>query len=302
MSLAIIVHGGAGAIAAHRQQIVQDGCAAAVQAGWSVLLEGGSALDAVTVAIQLLEDNPNYNAGTGAVLTTEGNAELDAGIMEGMYLEAGAVAGVRHIKNPILLARSVLRSPQVLLIGDGAESYAVSQGIGLCDPSILITAEQYECWQQSSPTDQSAHRDTALDDPNGKHGTVGAVAIDAQGVCVAGSSTGGIMHKPAGRVGDTPIVGAGFYADNAGGGVACTGNGEGFIRLVLAKRAVELLLSGSTAQQVADRCIQELGERVQGSGGMIIVDRHGQVGLARNTKAMPFGYMMTGMDHLTTGI
>ena len=142
MPLALIVHGGAGAIAAPRQQSAREGCAAAAVVGWQILRAGGTALDAVTAAIVALEDNPSFNAGTGAVLTRDGVAELDAGIMEGTTLATGAVAGVRRIKNPILLARTVLDSPQVLLIGAGAESFAVGQGMALCDPQVLITADQ----------------------------------------------------------------------------------------------------------------------------------------------------------------
>lgn len=298
MTLSLIVHGGAGAIAPERYDHVRAGCADAVMAGWHILLAGGNSLDAVTAAVQSLENNPEFNAGTGAVLTSDGTIELDAGIMDGATLQVGAVAGLQHIKNPILLARHVLSGPYVLLANQGAERFAVEQGMALCEPDEMITAEMQARWQQLSQQ-QAA---TGLQDAASRHGTVGAVAIDAQGHIVAATSTGGTMMKMPGRIGDSPVVGSGFYAEDAIGGVACTGHGEDFLRLALARRTMEMLEHGSIAQSAAENSIAVLGERIQGEGGLIVVDFLGNVGFARNTSAMSYGYMRTGMSQPATGI
>jgi L-asparaginase / beta-aspartyl-peptidase len=300
MPLALVVHGGAGAIAPERHQSARDGCAAAALAGWQILRSGGSALDAVSAAVVALENNPAFNAGTGSVLTRDGIAELDAGIMDGATLSVGAVAGLHRIKNPILLARRMLDSPEVLLIGDGAETFAADQGFPFCDPDDLITAAMRERWQASHSDGESTGE--TLSDAEGKHGTVGAVALDAAGHIVASASTGGVMNKPAGRVGDTPIAGAGFYAEDGIGGVSCTGRGEDFIRLAIARRVIELLARGDGAQGAADASIALLGERIGGTGGLIVVDRAGRVGFARNTTAMSYAFMTDGMDAPQAGV
>ena len=302
MPLALIVHGGAGMIALDLQDTARAGCAAAASRGWATLLAGGSALDAVTVAVMALEDNPAFNAGTGAVLTRDGTAELDAGIMEGATLEVGAVAGVRRIKNPILLARAVLASPQVLLSGAGAEEFAESQGIAFCDPAVLVTTQQRARWQTALREGDRGDARAHLTDPNAKHGTVGAVALDAAGHIVAASSTGGVMLKPTGRVGDTPVPGAGFYAEDGIGGVACTGHGEDFLRLVIARRAIEILANGKPAQIAADETIALLGSRIAGAGGMIMIDALGRVGFACNTTNMAYAYLRDGQDTPIAGV
>jgi beta-aspartyl-peptidase (threonine type) len=328
MGLAIIVHGGAGAIPPERYQAAAQGCRAAALAGWRVLREGGSALDAVQAAIIVLEDDPGFNAGTGAVLTTDGRAQLDAGLMDGADLQVGAVAGVERIKNPIALARRVLESPHVLLMGDGAEQFAAAQGVALIDPAALVTSAQYARWQRgyrdgddvnvgpvilatpeerapngarptrpepaaavAAPTDaQPVHSDGHT------HGTVGAVAVDAAGNVAAGASTGGIGAKHPGRIGDTPLVGCGYCAENGLGGVSCTGHGEDFIRTLLARRALDFLGGGLSAQAAASRAIRLLGERTGGSGGLILLDAAGRVGYARNTIAMAHAFIIEGMD------
>ncbi len=330
MGLALIVHGGAGAMSRDRYDAARAGCREAAAAGWRALRQGGSALDAVQAAVIALENNPGFNAGTGAVLTTEGRAQLDAGIMDGAALQAGGVAGVERIKNPIALARAVLDSPHVLLIGSGAEQFATASGIALCDPSELITATQLEHWRRgyhsgdsvnvgpvvsftpASATragDNGAHAGT----PNGahsaasadagpvhsdadKHGTVGAVAVDAAGNVAAGASTGGIAAKHPGRVGDTPLVGCGFYAENQLGGVSSTGHGEDFIRLLLARRALDYIGAGLSAQAAATAAIRLLDRRVHGDGGLILLDGQGRVGYARNTPTMAHAFIVEGMD------
>ncbi len=291
MPQALIVHGGAGAIAPARPNIPRAGCAAAAAIGWQVLRGGGSALDAAIAATVALEDNPAFNAGTGATLTRDGVAELDAGLMIGDTLQVGAVAGVSRIKNPILLARQVLDSPIVLLAGAGAEEFAVSRGLALCDPQALITPEQRQRWQARRASDATP----PLSDPDAPHGTVGAVALDAWGRIVAAASTGGMANKPPGRVGDTPIAGAGFYAEDGLGGVACTGQGEDFIRLAIARRTIEAIERGATAQQAAFKAISLLGTRIKGEGGLVVIDAAGRVGFARNTAAMAYAYITEGM-------
>ncbi len=327
MGLALIVHGGAGMIAPERYDAARDGCRAAAEAGWRILRDGGSALDAVQAAIVALEDNPGFNAGTGAVLTADGRAQLDAGIMDGATLEAGAIAGVERIKNPIVLARAVLASPHVLLLGEGAEQFATESNIALCDPQELVTPMQKARWQRgyragddvhvgsaeqklvavdadpegdSSP--QNGHSAAAVHADDTKHGTVGAVAVDAQGNIAGGASTGGIAAKHPGRVGDTPVVGAGFYAENGVGGVSSTGHGEDFIRLVLARRAAEYMGRGMPAQAAATAAIRLLSERVGGSGGLILLDSQGRVGYARNTSSMAHAYIIEGMKEPFAGV
>jgi beta-aspartyl-peptidase (threonine type) len=321
MGLAIIVHGGAGAIPPERYTAAAAGCQAAAEAGWRVLRAGGGALDAVQAAIMTLEDNPSFNAGTGAVLTEDGRAQLDAGLMDGSSLQVGAIAGVERIKNPISLARSVLASPHVLLAGAGAELFAERAGIALCDPAELVTPAQRARWQRGYQAGDDVHVGGApetlvavssdaepprigelVHSDGDKHGTVGAVAVDAQRHIAAGASTGGIAAKHLGRVGDTPVVGAGFYAEDELGGVASTGHGEDFLRLLLAKRATDYLAAGLSAQAAASMAIRLLGERAGGHGGLILLDRAGRVGYARNTPSMAHAYILEGMETPFAGV
>ncbi len=312
MGLALIVHGGAGMIPPERYDAARAGCRAAVEAGWRVLLAGGSALDAAQTAIMALEDNPSFNAGTGATLTADGRAELDAGLMDGATLDAGAVAGVQRVKNPIALARAVLASPHVLLAGPGAEQFATTSGIALIDPRSLVTDAQRARWR-AGYSDTEAQADAALRglDAGGgqhihsdsdKHGTVGAVAMDAKGRIAAGASTGGIAGKHPGRVGDTPLPGCGYIAENDLGGVSSTGHGEAFIRLMLARRALEYMAGGMSAQEAVEAAIRLLGERVDGRGGLIALDAQGRPGFARNTPAMAYAYMMDGQPEPVAGV
>jgi beta-aspartyl-peptidase (threonine type) len=311
MGLALIVHGGAGAIPPENYEGARAGCRAAAQAGWGVLRAGGSAVEAVQAAIVALENDPRFNAGTGAVLTADGRAQLDAGIMEGEWLHAGAVAGVERLKNPIRAARLVLASPHVLLVGAGAEQFAVEHGMALCDPRELVTETQYARWRRGYREGDDVNVDTTpAAAPDGapvhadddRHGTVGAVAVDARGCIAAGASTGGIAAKYPGRVGDTPLVGAGFYAENGLGGVSCTGHGEDFIRLLLARRALDFVAAGQPAQEAAASAIRLLGERVGGHGGLILLDGEGRVGFAYNTSAMAYAFMTEGLDTPEAGI
>ena len=298
MPIAIIVHGGAGTASPERSEILQAGCKEAALVGWRMLQEGGSALDAVEAAVCALEDNPSYNAGTGACLNSDGNIELDAGIMDGQGLHVGAIAGVERIKNPISLARKVLESPHVLLVGRGAEQFAQEQGISQCTLEELVTERQYKIWQEQQAQEPQQAQ------PSDKHGTVGAVALDASGVLAAATSTGGIRNKYPGRVGDSPLVGCGFYADEYAA-VSCTGDGEDFVRLLIAKRAADVVgnsKGGQTAREAAEAAIAVLGAKSTGTGGMIVVDRKGNVGFAWNSRNMSHAYIIEGMEEPVSGV
>lgn len=326
MRRAIIVHGGAGLIPPDRYEAARAGCRVAAEAGWRILAAGGSALDAIEAAITTLEDDPGFNAGTGAVLTSDGHVQLDCGVMDGTSLNVGAIAGVEHIKNPIKVARAVLTSPHVLLVGAGAEEFASESGFILCDPHDLITPYQYARWQHGYRPGDGAHAGSELDtllperdsEPNAtnghnpkaepihsddtKHGTVGAVAIDGDGNIVASASTGGRAGKHLGRVGDSPLPGCGYYAERGIGGISCTGDGEDFIRLLLAKRVADYLAAGLSAQGAATAAIRLLGERTTGEGGLIVLDSQGRVGYARNSATMAHAFMSDDMPSLYAGI
>lgn len=279
MTKSIIIHGGAWAIPDAHVEATKRGIARALDNGWGVLERGGSALDAIVAAILIMEDDPILNAGYGSLLTRDGKVEMDAALMDGRTLDVGACAVVSRIKNPILLARNILDSENVLIVAEGAERFAQECGIELIDPQTMITQEQFELWQElkrNPPTSQvSFHKPCD---------TVGAVAIDDKANIAAGNSTGGRDFKMAGRVGDSPIVGCGFYADNGLGGAASTGWGEAIMRTVMAKSALDFLkfTDPMTAAQLA---VQRL-ERVNGNGGVILVDSNGRIGFAYNTPRM----------------
>jgi len=310
VTIALIVHGGAGDISVERHSSAQQGCQQAALAGWQILQSGGSSLDAVEVAVRALEDNPVFNAGTGACLSAEGHIELDAGIMDGRSLDVGAVAGVELIKNPIGLARKVLASPHVLLIGQGAEHFASEQGIARCTFADLCTERQYHQWKVYlaehglSPDNPEMIRHeiatlAARQEP--KRGTVGAVARDSTGGLAAATSTGGIHNKYPGRVGDSPLVGCGFYAD-AYAAVSCTGDGEAFVRLLIAMRAAQAIAQGQSASQAARAVVQLLGEKTSGKGGLIVVDQSGRIGMAHNSQHMAHAYMTAELAEPVAGI
>jgi beta-aspartyl-peptidase (threonine type) len=278
---AIIVHGGAGnlgaddpaSFGADAPRLV--GVREAARAAWAVLEKGGSALDAVEVAVRLLEDDPTYNSGTGACLTAAGDVELDAAIMDGATLRCGGVAVVKDVKNPVTLARRVMdRSEHVLLAGPGASAFAREVGIPAYDNRLLVTPQQRTRWERLRGT------------PAAGHGTVGAVARDRHGHLAAATSTGGMAMKRPGRVGDTPIVGCGTYADDALAAVSCTGHGERIIQLTLARHCADLVGQGRPAAEAAREAIRRLGERVDGEGGLIVVAPRGEVGFAHNSPVM----------------
>ncbi|MFQ5682019.1 MAG: isoaspartyl peptidase/L-asparaginase family protein [Candidatus Binatia bacterium] len=277
---AIIVHGGAGSVSEAALPIRLEGCKQAALVGWEQLAKGASALDAVERSLVVLEDNPTFNAGTGSTLNSLGQVEMDAAIMDGRSLSGGAVAAVRGIKNPIKLARKVLEDGRhVLLAGDGALLFAQQSGIPQCSPESLIVRDR-----------RRERRD--------KHGTVGCVALDRAGGIVAGTSTGGIFNKLPGRVGDSAALGCGIYADEVAG-VSCTGMGEGIIRTVMAKTALDMVRSKSHPLTAAKRAITLLEKKTGSRAGVIIIDHRGRFGYARNTERMPM-CLIADAAHITT--
>ena len=288
---AILVHGGAGNLGPDDPASYGPGAPrlagvrAAAAAAWQLLAGGGSALDAVETAVRLLEDDPTYNAGTGACLTAAGDVELDASIMDGATLRCGGVAAVRDVRNPVTLARRVMdRSEHVLFAGPGASAFAREVGMAPYDNALLVTARQRERWERM--------RGAAASRPG--HGTVGAVARDARGHVAAATSTGGMVMKRPGRIGDTPIIGCGTYADDALAAVSCTGHGERIIQLTLARHAADLVGRGLGAMEAAREAVRLLGARVAGEGGLIVVPPRGAVGFAHNTEVMARAWTTDG--------
>jgi beta-aspartyl-peptidase (threonine type) len=284
---AVVVHGGAWAVPDSEWAAHRDGVERATRAAWTVLSENGSALDAAEAAVVLLEDDPTFDAGTGSVLCRDGRVEMDAAIMDGRDLGVGAVACVREVRNPIRLARRVLASDHVLLVGEGAHRFAWEHGIEPCDPALLIVdrerrrlAEYLRSADEQDPKAPFSH----------PRGTVGAVTIDRGGNIAAAGSTGGTPGKRPGRVGDTAIPGAGLFADNRAGAAASTGWGEAILRVGLARNAVANL-RGAAAQDAAWLAIRELEDRVGGRGGVIVLSRDGSLGFAFNTPRMAVAYM-----------
>jgi len=265
---ALIVHGGAGPVPPSERPLRQAAVERARDIGWSTI--GDGALAAAVAAVRHMEDEPLLNAGIGACLNADGEVELDAGVMEGSALRAGGVACLRDIRHPIDLALALMKDGRhVLLAAGGASRFAHDRGVEQCDPSIFITDRK---------------RQELLPGAD----TVGAVARDAHGHLAVAVSTGGIKGKLPGRIGDSPIPGAGFYADDRFGGVCGTGQGEAFIRLGLARLIVVELEHGMSAEAVAKGAIEHLGKRLQASGGVIVIGREGAPAAAFNTAAMPF--------------
>lgn len=315
-TLGFAIHGGAGTMArgqmsAELEAEYRAGLTAALVAGHDILRAGGASLDAVIAAITLLEDNPLFNAGRGAVFTDAGTNELDASIMEGRNLRAGAVAGVRRIKNPITLARLVMeRSPHVLFTTDAAERFAQSQNVALVDPKYFYTEQRWQDLQrakererqqqqqrpQTPATSPATPRKLGSSQPAGavydaKFGTVGAVALDRSGDLAAGTSTGGFTNKRSGRIGDSPIIGAGTYADNQTCAVSATGDGEYFIRAAVAHDiSAQIAYRNADIDTAAAAAIAKVG-RLGGSGGVIAIDRNGRIAMPFNTAGMYRAYI-----------
>lgn len=279
-----MVHGGAWKIAEDTHADHIGGTHVAVEAGWTVLARGGSALDAVEKAVTVMENDPTFDAGIGSVLNRVGEIELDAIIMDGKNLALGAVAAVRGITNPVQLARLLMEdTDHCLLVGDGARRFAEAKGMRLCAQAELTVPREVERFRKLQQTPDYHLSDGFTPDPVG---TVGAVAIDADGNVAAATSTGGVHFKLPGRVGDSPLVGAGAYADNQTGAASVTGHGESIMRVVLAKSATDAIAHGMSVQEAADYAIRTMYERVGGYGGIILVDYRGQLAFAYNTPHM----------------
>jgi L-asparaginase / beta-aspartyl-peptidase len=282
----LVIHGGAGSMKRGKLTADQDGAARAglanaLDAGSAVLAKGGSAMDAVSAAIMVLEDDPHFNAGKGAVFTYKGVNELDASIMDGKTLGAGAVTGARYTKNPISLARTVMeKSPHVFLSREGADEFSREQGLEQVDPDYFATPER---WKQ---LEELKSQKLGWYDIDLKYGTVGAVAVDSEGNIAAGTSTGGLTGKRWGRIGDSPVIGAGTYADNRACGISATGAGEYFIRLGVAHEiCARMRMLNEDAKTAADHVMKEL-KLLGGTGGVIVTAPDGTATWSFNTPGM----------------
>ena len=305
----LVIHGGAGTIvksqmSPERENAYKAALDKALQTGNDILKSGGTALDAVEATVRSMEDDPLFNAGKGAVFTNEGKNELDAAIMDGKTLEAGSVAGVTIIRNPITAARAVMeKSPHVMMTGAGAEKYAKQQGLEIVDPSYFYTEERWKSLQKAKQQDSLKmhldHADTTnrgmlkqWENKDYKYGTVGAVALDRYGNLAAATSTGGMTNKKFGRVGDAPIIGAGTYANNNTVAISGTGWGEYFIRLVMAKSISDMMEFGKMKLNVAaDEMVMKKLPALGGDGGLIAVDKQGNIAMPFCTEGMYRGYI-----------
>ena len=324
MKPSLIVHGGAWDIPDEAVDACNSGCHRALESGWSILSRGGSALDAVEAAILVLEDEPVFDAGFGSHLNLDGQVECDAIVMDGATLRCGAAAAIRRIRNPIRLARAVFEHCQhMMLVGEGAERFAQDNGIALCDPAELVSDAEREAW-----THCSLDKHAAAHHRGHEQGTVGAVALDANGRLFAATSTGGTCCKLPGRVGDSPLIGCGCYADSSAGGVSCTGYGEAIMKIVMAKTAVDYLRATPASEHdcpvpekpsrvsirlasenvagdpstspcgenfhamlAAREAVHLLAHRTHATGGLILLDREGNPGFAFNTPRMAYAYV-----------
>lgn len=297
----LVIHGGAGTIlkknmTPEKEQAYIQALTKSLEAGYKVLNNGGSSLDAVEAAIHIMEDSPLFNAGKGAVFTHDGRNELDASIMNGKNLMAGAVAGVTTVKNPISAARAVMdKSEHVMMVGAGAELFAQKAGLKIVDPKYFWTQERWNGLQRAIKEDSAkavldhddkiSYRLGTINKDN-KFGTVGCVALDQQGNLAAGTSTGGMTNKKYGRVGDSPIIGAGTYCDNNTAGISCTGWGEYFIRNVVAKTVSDLIEYKKYSLQKATKTVLDKVGAMGGDGGMIALNKKGQIAMPFNTEGM----------------
>lgn len=287
----IVIHGGAGTITRENmsdslQKVYEAKLTEAVSAGHQVLENGGTAIEAVQTSIIIMEDSPLFNSAKGAVFTNEGKNSLDASIMDGKTLNAGAIAGVETVKNPIKLAYQVMEnSPHVLLSGKGAETFAAQQGLEIVDPSYFFTQNRYDALLRVKNKTASAFIDSFLNDT--KFGTVGCVALDKNGNIAGGTSTGGMTNKKWGRIGDSPIIGAGTYANNKTCAISATGWGEYFMRGVVAYDiSARMEYANESLQEASQKVIQEKLPELGGNGGIIGIDAEGNTVMAFNTPGM----------------
>ena len=316
-NFAIVIHGGAGTIlkdsmSPELEQKYKEKLAESVKAGYDILAKGGNAIDAVETAIKVMEDSPLFNAGKGSVFNNEGKNEMDASIMDGKTLKAGAVACVHTIRNPVSGARAVMeKSPHVMLTGDGADKFAKEQGLKIEDPSYFYDDKRWKQWQIIKKKEKSTighlsdttgyiHPKEAEFMHDKKFGTVGAVALDKNGNLAAATSTGGMTNKKFGRIGDSPIIGAGTYANNRTCAVSCTGHGEYFIRNVVAYDVSALMeYKGMTIEQAGNEVVMKKLKEQGAEGGLIAIDSKGNITMPFNTPGMFRAYkLMDGKSEL----
>jgi beta-aspartyl-peptidase (threonine type) len=295
----LVVHGGAGTIdrskmTPEKEREYRAGLERALTAGYDILKRGGSSLDATEAAVRVMEDDPHFNAGKGADFTSAGTNELDAAIMDGKTLKAGAVASLKHVKNPITLARLVMdNSPHVMLDCAGAEAFARENGIELVDEKYFFTQQRWDALQKIKEAEKhgGVGGKKFIISEEDRHGTVGAVALDQEGNLAAATSTGGIANKWPGRIGDTPVIGAGTYANNQTCAVSCTGDGEYFIRAAVAHEVSALMEYRGMKLQEAAQTALDAAKKIGGSGGLIAIDKNGEIALPFNTNGMYRGYV-----------
>lgn len=307
MEPSIIVHGGAWDIPPEEQAAHRQGTRRAAEAGWAVLAEGGSAMEAVEAAIVIMEDDETFDAGRGSFLNADGQVELDAGCMDGAELQVGAVASVQFIRNPIRLARTVMEeSEHVLLVGQGAQRFAHRMGFSSCELTDLAVPREFERWQKllydRTYSARSSFARADQDPPTGSSDTVGCVARDRAGHVAAGTSTGGTPNKMPGRVGDVPMVGCGFYADDQIGGASTTGWGESIAKVLLARLALHYLETLTDPHAACRAAIQVLEEKVDGLGGVILLAPDGRPGWHHNTPHMAYAYRTGEMEKTVVGL
>ena len=297
--IGIVIHGGAGTmdrskITPEREKLYREGLERALLAGYEILGRGGSSLDAVEAAVCDLEDNPLHNAGKGAVFTRAGTNELDSAIMDGKTLSAGAVASVKHVRNPVRLARYVMeKTPHVMVVGEGADALAKEAGIDVVDQKYFFTQERWDALQrikEGQSAAAKAGKQYIIKDED-LHGTVGAAALDAAGNLAAATSTGGTTDKRPGRVGDSPLIGAGTYANNATCAISGTGDGEYYIRSSVAHDVSALMEYRGLSLKDAAQTVLDKVAKLGGTGGLIAIDRNGNIALPFNTAGMYRGYI-----------
>ena len=291
MKPTMAVHGGAWAIPSDQLGAHRLGCIRALETGLEILKSGGTSLEAIECSVIELENNETFDAGLGSFLNRMGAVTLDAGVMDGRSLACGSVAHVTGVRNAVSLARRVLESPHAVLVGEGAYEFAQEHGIATCDPEELVSTRERDRWNALRQVDMSEWALEMFGD------TVGAVAIDSEGNLAAATSTGGSPMKPLGRVGDSPFIGAGLYADNRTAAVSATGHGELIIPIVWSKSAADIIATGATAPDAAKRALTLL-EPVDARGGLIMVDHGGRIGVAWNTPTMAYAYYNSDRDEI----
>jgi len=288
----LIIHGGAWAMPDDMVEAHLRGVKNALAAGWRVLEGGGAAVDAVEEAVVIMEDDETFDAGRGSFLNRDGKVQLDALIMDGGSMRAGGVGCVEHLRNPVRAARKILsESPHVYFVGEGAEKFAAEHGVPLCKNEDLIIPREVERLKQYQATQKNSEPDgNDLFAPEISHDTVGAIALDRNGNITAATSTGGTLNKAPGRLGDSSLIGCGCYADNLSGAASTTGWGEPIMKLVLAKWATDRIATGNLPEWVAQEAMNYLKQRVNGHGGIIVLDPTGHFGIAHNTPRMAWAY------------